>query len=126
MFALVVTGPLLASYAAALFGVPAAVFGALLRVFVLARLVVVAIGPGAEVLEASGQHVRRFAIVARIALPAFLATVVLAVVGWLYLVACLVAVACVAVELFQSLAAYRRVGVDCTVLPLLRDVPMSR
>ena len=128
MFALVVTGPLLAldSYAAALIGVPAVLFGALLRVFVLARLAVVAIGPGAEVLEASGEHARRFGIVARIALPATLVAVVLVLVGWLYLAAWVVALACVAVELCQSLAAYRRVGVDCTVMPLLRDDPSSR
>ena len=47
-------------------------------------------------------------------------------VGRLYPAACVVALACVAVELLQSVAAYRRVGVDCNVLPLPRDVPLSR
>ena len=128
MFALVVTGPLLAldAYVAVLIGIPVAPFGDLLRLFVLARLVVVALGPGAEVLEVSGHHALRFGIVARVALPAVLAAVVLVAVGQLYLAGCVVAVACVAVELLQSLAAYRRVGLDCTVMPLLRDVSLSR
>ena len=86
----------------------------------------VALGPGAEVLEVSGHHALRFGIVARVALPAVLAAVVLVVVGQLYLAGCVVAVACVAVELVQSVAAYRRVGLDCTVMPLLRDVSLSR
>ena len=75
MFALVMTGPLLAldSYAAVLFDVLVPLFGDLLRVFVLARLGVVALGPGAEVLEVSGHHVRRFGIVARVALPVVVA-----------------------------------------------------
>ena len=128
MFALVVTGPLLAldAYVVVLIGIPVAPFGDLLRLFVLARLVVVALGPGAEVLEVSGHHALRFGIVARVALPAVLAAVVLVAVGQLYLAGCVVAVACVAVELLQSLAAYRRVGLDCTVMPVLRDVSLSR
>ena len=128
MFALVVTGPLLAldAYAAVLIGIPVSPFGDLLRLFVLARLVVVALGPGAEVLEVSGHHVLRFGIVARVALPAVLAAVVLVAVGQLYLAGCVVAVACVAVELVQSVVAYRRVGLDCTVMPRLRDVSLSR
>ena len=62
MFALVVTGPLLAldAYAAVLIGIPVAPFGDLLRLFVLARLVVVALGPGAEVLEVSGHPCSAF------------------------------------------------------------------
>lgn len=123
LLALLIAGPLLALQGplAAVFGVDAAVFGSLLRVFVLARLAVVAIGPGAEVLESSGHHRRRLRIALRVGLPGVLAGVVLVALGALHPAACVVALAIVLLELLQALDAWRTVGVDCSVLPLLRS-----
>ena len=121
-FLLLVSGPLLAVNTCrdAVFGALAALFGLLLRVFVLARLLVVSIGPGAEVLEPSGHHARRLRIALRVGAPATLAAIGLVVAGALFPAACVVAAATVLVELLQAVDARHRVGVDCSVLPLLR------
>lgn len=78
VFALLVAGPLVAldAHLAAVFAVDARLFGSLLRLFVLARLLVVPIGPGAEVLESSGHHARRLRIALRVGAPATLAPAV--------------------------------------------------
>ena len=122
VFALLTAGPLVAVdvHLAAVFAVDVVLFGSLLRVFVLARLLVVAIGPGAEVLESSGHHARRLRIALRAGAPATVAAIGLVVAGALYPAACVVAAATVLLELLQAVEARRRVGVDCSVLPLLR------
>ena len=121
--ALVLAGPVVASASpiAERLGVPALLFAYVVRVFVVFRLVVVAAGPGAEVLELAGhERVRgRLALawcsigVAGALLCAYYSLVVAAA-----MVAC---VASAALECSQSRVAWSRVGVDPTVLSYLRS-----
>ena len=101
-------------------GLPATPFRTFLRLFVAGRLLVVAAGPGAEFLEVGGHHRARCRVALAIGLPALLAGVLFAALGYLYAVAALVVVARAAIELTQSWLAWSRLGVDCTVVDLVR------
>ena len=92
----------------------------LVRLWVVLRLLAMAAGPAAELLETGGFIVLRVAVTAGAAGFVALAVLPLGPTAPVSLVVLLSAGTRAAAELLQALSAYRRTGLDCTVLALLR------
>ena len=105
---------------AEMLALPPASFRRFPCVFIVGRLLVVAAGPGAEFLEVGGQHRMRCRVALAVALPALAFWLPFAGLGYLSAVALIVAVARAVIELTQSWLAWSRLGVDCTVVDLVR------
>lgn len=121
--ALVLAGPVVAAArpVGEVLGVPGVLFSQLVRLFVVFRILVVAAGPGAELLELGGHERTRVRLAvswASIGVSAALLAAYYSVVVFAAVAAC---AARFALEAGQSRAVVTRLGIDPTVLAYLRS-----
>ena len=113
----IASAPLLA----AVVGIPPDVLVPLVRLWVLLRLLAMAAGPAAELLETGGFILVRVGLTVAGALFMGVAVLPLALASPMWTLVLLSGGTRAAVELLQAFAAWRRTGSDCTVLSLLRS-----